>query len=587
MFLLNATVAVANEDTKRLSSDPQWIALLHLKANVPQVNDSSFILSHQSFDPHQELLLTLQLINDHPIEAMCRFPARYTFLDENLPLKFNYKNISLNCPELKKFVELVPFDKLSLIFASEKLASVTSMMGHVFLNASGQNVNGTSVSHSIAFYTDVDTTNPLQLIYKGLISGMNGLLVVKPFEGESIKYSQQEGRNIWTYNLDISKSDKKLIQYHLWELKSLKIDYLFQSYNCATLTLDILSIVNLDIKREQQLFVSPIDVVKAVKKYNMISSESVLLTTSWKLKMLHQEMSLALTNSATAWFFKQRTIDLNLLNNNDKLLIKEYISLLLKFPHNTNKLSSKHLANIRQWVNDNDDSSFEIDLSNYKSPTLSKQDSIIGSKLSRVDGNHNSLELSFLPASHHLYGDNSQYFSESSLKIGEFSIRQTEQRNFKLDKFSLYDITAYTPSTRELPLYSGSFYVGYHHIYDENLASKGVFEIAGSFGRTTRLNADLIYFTMFGGGVGFNREDAYGFLAPKVGIIVNVVGNTKLVIDHSISIGRVNSDKLNHSSSITYAWNGLKETTINFSFSSDKSSKRRLNEISFGIDFHF
>jgi hypothetical protein len=61
-----------------------------------------------------------------------------------------------------------------------------------------------------------------------------------------------------------------------------------------------------------------------------------------------------------------------------------------------------------------------LDLTQYKDPLKTPQDSALGVALSVID-DETFLVMNMLPAAHHLYVDNRQFFSESELKITELS----------------------------------------------------------------------------------------------------------------------------------------------------------------------
>ena len=135
-----------------------WSLLLHSVNNQAQVTDPKFLLSHADFSLEKELSLTLQAYQHNPSETFCRFPARLTYLAEQGFVKLAPERFEL-CKDLKQFIDFVPMDSLELVYASEVLSSATSMMGHVFLKASGRNFRGTPVAHSLAYFTEITSLN--------------------------------------------------------------------------------------------------------------------------------------------------------------------------------------------------------------------------------------------------------------------------------------------------------------------------------------------------------------------------------------------------------------------------------------------
>lgn len=141
----------------QLDRSSKWSALLHVSEGAPRIKDRQFILSLDHFSPREELLQTIAyLYGPQSAEAVCRFPARYAWLqaEAGLPL------LPLDhCTELQELMTRAPADTLSLVFASENLSQPSSMMGHLFLKTSGHTADGRKVEHAISFFTDAGTIN--------------------------------------------------------------------------------------------------------------------------------------------------------------------------------------------------------------------------------------------------------------------------------------------------------------------------------------------------------------------------------------------------------------------------------------------
>lgn len=570
-----------------LAENPKWISLLHINANGPQIQDNRFILSGPEFSPEKELNRTLALFFDQPNTAQCRFPARYFFLDHFLDLESFGLKKSKYCTELKKYEDYVPFEQLNLIYASEVLASASSMMGHSFLNAKGANINQSQVSHSISFFTELDSFNPAALIYDGLVAGMKGLFIVRPFDKELVRYSQTEGRNVWSYTLDINDFDRQLIKLHIWELKELKIKYLFQSYNCATLTLHILSIANAALKYEEMLFVSPLDVVKAVDKHRMIKKIGVELADDWGLKMLEQEIDPVLGRRVESMVFQGNTFQFSELAPEAKRIAVEYLSYLIKNDIVKSKITEQQISTLSEIVVNNTTESLDLDLSQFKNPINTPQDSILSTKLVSRSEN-TAIDFSFLPASHYLYGDNRQYFSESELKIGELTIRVMPDRaNLKLQSLTIYSFRSLAPSSKIVPKLSGNFYLGYRQILDEKLEEKGFFDLSGGIGKSVKPHSDILLFSAIDVGLATDLSDTFIYAKPSIGAILNTVSDGKIIVEYSLTAGQFNKKNVKQSLLTEFAWFGLKDWTFRLAHEFSKTLSTKENEVQLGIEFHF
>jgi hypothetical protein len=592
LFVLNVGFTYAtnakknNENTIiHLASNPQWLGLLHLKNDIPQITDTKFILSGTNFSPLNEMYATLKLLDEDRDSNICRFPARYSFLNKHLNLGLETDTAFDHCSEFSKYNKAVPFDNISLIFASEVLSSASSMMGHSFLSVSGKNNRGNEVSHSLSFFSEISTFNPIKLIYDGTIGGMDGFLMVRPFERDYQRYLEVEGRNLWSYGLHISQADKQLIKQHIWELKDIEIEYLFQSYNCATLTLYILGLANSELRNEEILYVSPVDVVKAVDKYNMVISKEVTLADDWAFNMLSQEIDADVLKGINTSIYQGSPLGLSHLDEKSEALSRKYLSLLINKPSIKQRLSEVRYAELKGVAAKSN--KIALDLTQYKDPLKTPQDSSIGVALSIIN-DEEFLELNILPAAHHLYADNRQFFSESELKIAELNFRTNlKTADSQLHSLVLYSVNSLIPSTEITPQMSGAFFMGFHHTLTPKLEEKGVFELSGAMGKTYQVHRDIMLYAMLGVGVATDIKSTFLFVEPYVGGIVNLVGDSKAIFDHRLTAGQFDSSSLMHTSSLTYAWYGLNDITVNISFESTATEQRRRNTLSIGLDYHF
>ena len=578
--------SLADAQLKDLAENPTWTALLHLKDEKPQIEDPQFLLSYQSFSPTAELEKTVELILDAPTEAACRFPARYRFLAQHLKISTAVLDDSVKCQEFKKYRDFVPFDDIDLVFASEVLASASSMMGHSFLSVGGTNINENQVSHSISFFTEFDTFNPFRLIYDGLVGGMEGLLIVRPKSVDLKQYSQKEGRNVWSYSLNLSDEEKELIKLHIWELKDIEIEYLFQSYNCATLTLYVLSLGDPALRQHETLFVSPIDVVKAVKSSNLVDSTQVILSDEWAFNMLQLELDKGTRRHVEGVVTKGENLDLSKKSEKTQKLSKRYLDILLD-QKVSEKLSQDRLNELKEINASNDSENIVFDLSRYKDPFNTQQDTVFSTRLN-FHNDKRFLDLTFLPASHFLYSDNRQYFAESELKIGEVTARfDIDSNDLDLQQLTLYSLRSFVPTSAFLPELSGAFYLGYRHILNEQLELEGIFELSGGFGKTYRLHRDVLAYGILNVGAAGNRNDAFIFTDPHVGVIVNTLWDTKVILEHRASLGQFNASSVKQTSSLSLSWFGQKNYTLNLQFKSDTTDNLRINEGSISFDYHF
>ena len=255
-----------------------WHNMLHFDGQPNLVADG-FFLSQSNFSPKNEFIASFKHLQE---SKTCRFVARYKFINHELSkLGIQFQLPARQCEDYDVYRANVPAKELELVFASEILSSPTSMLGHVFLKANGSNLNGDNVEHTLSFFNEITTSNPVSLFSEALITGMPGYFIIRPFSESINRYIIDENRNLYTYSLEAEQYRTDILMAHLWELKQIKINYLFQSYNCATMTLFLLSLLEEDVVLDKGLWVTPIDVVKAAKNRELITASSGLFSSQY------------------------------------------------------------------------------------------------------------------------------------------------------------------------------------------------------------------------------------------------------------------------------------------------------------------
>ena len=133
------TQANSPEHATELHLDPAWLTLIHYQPDrfgsgyTSQADDPAFFLSENGkHSPRAELKATLDAIqidgegDDH---ALCRFPARATWLSQQLDLSLP----EIECPGFQEWSETLNTETVTLVFAASYLNSPSSMFGHTFL----------------------------------------------------------------------------------------------------------------------------------------------------------------------------------------------------------------------------------------------------------------------------------------------------------------------------------------------------------------------------------------------------------------------------------------------------------------------
>lgn len=584
LFYSNFCVSFDADILSKVANTSTWNRLIHGWEGKAQITDSSFLLSSGQFSPSLELEKTLALIQSDLTAAYCRFPARVTFLASEL--KFTLpKELMAQCGELKRFIEFVPFQKLELVFSSEVTSSASSMMGHIFLKASGHNSGGSEVAHSLAYFTEIKTLNPLKLMYQSLISGMEGYFLVRPFYKDVIQYKENEQRNLWQFELDADPDAIKLLQLHLWELKEVDITYYFQSFNCATLTLEMLALLKPDVLLERSLFVSPVDVVKAALNKDLVKSTNIDTSDTWLFAALIDVMDVDAVKNIRKIAENPERWQAS-LNSETSDLEVEFAQVL--FRHTLDQQLeplTAHQLEIKAWQESLSGSRF--DFSRYKHPALTPQDSAIGLKYIGNDEN-GTINFSFLGSGHYLFGDNRQYLSESELIILKANVEyELNKQSWDLDELTLYSMKSYLAGNDISPVLSSELYLGYRTSYDDLLDSHAALEFSGAIGKSYRIHRDILSYSLLGAGLAADLSMLNSFYQVKTGLIANLVYDLKLIVEAEHNSGKLRHTSSQNTLSFGLNWYPSQDISISFFAQSLHGTQQQKSILSLELNHYF
>ena len=237
----------------RLAQKPYWNKLLHYQEGSFQKRESAilsdhFFLSPQGKqDPEAELLATLKAFaeprgdnpDQHPI---CRFVGRYHWLQKYLDLpEFSQKQ----CPKFYEWLDLQQISNLQLIFVSSYLDNPASLYGHILIKIQTKQrfKNHFLISPTINFGADFDPEDgALEYAARGIFGGYDGRFTDERFYNYNHVYGENELRDLWEYDLELTDEEKYRIVFHTWELlHDIKFGYYFFDENCAAYQAQLLS----------------------------------------------------------------------------------------------------------------------------------------------------------------------------------------------------------------------------------------------------------------------------------------------------------------------------------------------------------
>jgi hypothetical protein len=261
---------------KRLHQDYYWSLLLHFDDDKSEINDGSFFLSPNGYKSKKdELIATIDsLYNEKTFDdnsTACKYPARLRWLKE----KLNLKNLpQVKCNEYEKILKRVDPTSVTLVFPSAHINSPASMFGHTFLRINSS-YNSRLLSYAINYAADANPNKENGVVFalKGLFGGYAGKYSLLPYYDKLKEYRDTESRDIWEYDLNLTKEQTIKMFEHIWEIKDTKSPYFFFTDNCSYEMLWLIEVANPNIHLRDKFFfdVIPLETVHEAKSQNLIS----------------------------------------------------------------------------------------------------------------------------------------------------------------------------------------------------------------------------------------------------------------------------------------------------------------------------
>jgi hypothetical protein len=518
---------------KKIYDSHVWHRLLHLDVSEkPSINTPAFLISYSDFTPKNELIKTIDSFFEDN-RSICKYPARFYWIKNELSLNDTDFPQPV-CPDFDEYLEKTNPKNLKLVFVSEQVKSPSSMMGHTFFKLEGVDENGEQRQNAVSFFTVIDTVNIPYLIMKSTLIGMKGFFILSPYETQKNRYLNEEDRNIWEYDLNLSAYEKRLIYYHFWELKDIDITYLFTGFNCATIVDDMLGIVDKNYKDKTSLWITPKDVIKKANEHKLLNSSVLIPSNTWELSMLSESLPserIAIIQDIV----KNKKID-ELENfkysdeQKNRKLEEALIGSYTDYLHNSLKmLNDNESAEIQKLISTQKDD-YLIDLSKYKNPLKTFDDSQLSLYYQRID-HEDGVKINFLPASNTLYDDNREYFSESSLSIGEVSVL-INNKNISIDTLNVFAMKSLIPWNSLTQNLSADFKLNYEKHYTSHLDTFHAVNASGGIGISKKIHDDVLLYGLMDLGIAYGNETFYPYLFPQLGLMIYEIFNMKSTLEY-------------------------------------------------------
>ena len=273
-----------------LASQKYWRILLYYKKNSIISSKNFFLAENGASNPQAELDATIKSLFSLPFDdnsALCRLPARIKWLKKELNLA-DSDIPPANCEEFKKYFKYLNPENISLLFTNQSFISPQSMFGHVALKINrNSSDNIRSNGHVVSYAAGLDEgVSGLVILIKGAFGKFKGRFVLSGFDEYRENYNTIENRDIWEYALNLSRDEIETLMYRIWELKYIDANYYFFSINCASIIEYWLKAARPDIKLNNRLWTTPMDVIDNAYKSRLLQSMTFYPADARKYKVI-------------------------------------------------------------------------------------------------------------------------------------------------------------------------------------------------------------------------------------------------------------------------------------------------------------
>lgn len=216
-----------------------------------------------------------------------------------------------------------------------------------------------------------------------------------------------------------------------------------------------------------------------------------------------------------------------------------------------------------------------------KNPIYSQNDSQIS--LSKRS-NGNEIYLSFLPASHTLLDNNRQYTFESSLKIGEISLKM--ENDIKLDELNIFKMQSLIPWNKN-EILSKELEINYTKRLNEVLKEYHIYNLSYSTGITYKLSENVFVYDLLGLGLAYGNDISYYYGKNQFGMILYESFGMKTILEYTSYYNNFQSKKLINTFNATQSFKIFKDMRLDFSYQNNQTNGYHDDSFNIGITYIF
>jgi hypothetical protein len=224
----------------------EWKNLLYLNDKSPVLSNDFYLSKEKT--PYSELLENKKSLEENTEEYICRFPARAKYLISKLKLKtkFDYSK----CSKLVNWINLLDPESVSIVYPTHSLESSLAVFSHTFIKFNKKEYPKDSrLNVTLSFAAEFNQNDSVIMLgIKGIMGGYLGKFGTSYYYDEINKYSEKDARDIFEYELTLTKSEIEKMLLHVWEVKDTYFSYYFIKENCSYYILALLEVARPSLK---------------------------------------------------------------------------------------------------------------------------------------------------------------------------------------------------------------------------------------------------------------------------------------------------------------------------------------------------
>ncbi|PKG40170.1 Lnb N-terminal periplasmic domain-containing protein [Psychromonas sp. Urea-02u-13] len=560
-----------------LAQNRYWLQLGHYRTATlsdwkSEVDSHNFFLADNGkIDPRAELQATVDTFNGEGLtkyqvnQAMCQFPARFTWLKSKVENDW----VDPNCVEFNKWKSVIEPEGITLVFPTAFMNNPSSMFGHTLLriDAKNQTRNKELVAFAVNFAAEPDADdNAATYAFKGLVGQYPGNFSLMPYYRKVREYNDLESRDIWEYKLKLTPSEVDLILLHLWELQFATFDYYFIDENCSYQLLGLLQLAreDLDLTSSFSMHAIPSDTVAALRDNQLLDEPNY--RPAFGTKLFHFSEQMTDQELQAARDIKDgKSVDLSGFTSQKQASILEMAYEWLNFEFYDQGLSRKSIAPrltnlLIQRSKIKLPSAFTQPLQPEISPELGHSSSRLGLSINGYDDNATRYSLSYRLAYHDLLDKSAGFIPGAKISFLDIEASINNDLNSRIERLYLIDAMSLAPDNRIFTSWSWNIRIGYDRQVDNSKHSGRWFTQGGygkSIGDPNALHAYFLASFELNGGDITNNSVEVG-LGSELGTVWQVNNNNKIALTGNI-MWLVDTD-VDYHNQLNLAWNWAFDT---------------------------